>query len=107
MFRSGKQRKHDGLDGTLEQSVVYGLSVHTELVMFPLFLVGRALQHFRAVRSEVKESVYELKREFERHYNSPFQRLQEKNLLEKDLKSPMNRWRNITKIFLAHANIGA
>ena len=65
-----------------------GWSVHTELVMFPLFLVGRALQHFRTVPSEVKESVYELKREFERHFNSPWQHLQAKNLLGERSQKP-------------------
>ena len=63
-------------------------SVHTELVMFPLFLVGRALQHFRTIPSEVRESVYELKREFERHYNSPLQRLQARNLLGERSQKP-------------------
>ena len=75
-------------------------SVHNELVMFPLFLVGRTLQHFRTIPSEVRESVYELKQEFERHYNSRLQRLQGRNLLGEDPKGPMNRWPNITKIFV-------
>ena len=56
--------------------------------MFPLFLVGCALQHFRTVPSEVKESVYDLKREFERQFNSPWQHLQVKNLLGERSQKP-------------------
>ena len=58
-----------------------GWSIDVEMVMFPLYLFGRALKYFRTSPIEVKGNVYEIEREFQKHFNSPSQRLQAKNLL--------------------------
>ena len=52
-----------------------GWSIDVEMVMFPLYLFGRALQYFRTLPTEVKGNVYEIKQQFEKHFNSPSQRL--------------------------------
>ena len=55
-----------------------GWSIDDEVVMFPLCLFGRALLYFRTLPT-VKGDVYQIKRGFEKRFNSPFQRLQAKH----------------------------
>ena len=58
-----------------------GWSTDVEMVMFTLYLFGRALQYFRTQPTEVKRNLHEIKWEFQKHFNSPSQHLQAKNLL--------------------------
>ena len=59
-----------------------------EKVMLPLYLKGRASQHYRHLQPEVRENVELLKRELEGHFNSPSQRLHAKNLLGERSQKP-------------------
>ena len=59
-----------------------------EKVMLPLYLKGRASQHYRHLQPQVRENIELLKRELESHFNSPSQRLHAKNLLGERSQKP-------------------
>ena len=59
-----------------------------EKVMLPLYLKGRASQHYRHLQPQVRENVDLLKSELEGHFNSPSQRLHAKNLLGERSQKP-------------------
>eukprot|EP00112_Aurelia_sp_Birch-Aquarium-sp1_P007445 Seg1811.2 transcript_id=Seg1811.2/GoldUCD/mRNA.D3Y31 product="hypothetical protein" protein_id=Seg1811.2/GoldUCD/D3Y31 len=59
-----------------------------EKVMLPLYLKGRASQHYRHLQPLVRENIELLKRELEGHFSSPSHRLHAKNILGERSQKP-------------------
>ena len=59
-----------------------------EKVTFPLYLTGRASQHFRHLQGEIKESITDLNNEYENHFNSPSRRIQAKYMIGERSQKP-------------------
>ena len=46
-----------------------GWSPENDTVMFPLYIVGRALQYFRTLPIEIVSNIEEIQQEFKQHFN--------------------------------------
>ena len=73
------------LDGSNRSVAANGWTPEEEQVMLPLYLVGRASQHYRTTSQQVKNDIVLLKLEIKKHFNSPSQRLHFRNVLGENL----------------------
>ena len=66
-----------------------GWAPEEEEVMLPLHPVGHVSQHYRNIPQPVKNDIVLLKMEIEKHFNSPSQRLQFRNVFGETYQKPL------------------
>ena len=76
------------LDSWNRSVAANGWTPEEEQVMLPLYLVGRASQHYRTIAQQFRNDIILLKLEIEKHFNSPSQRLQFRNVLGERYQKP-------------------
>ena len=76
------------LDSWNRSVVANGWTPEEEQVMLPLYLVGRASQHYRTIPQQFNNNIILLKLEIEKHFNSPSQKLQFRNVLRERYQKP-------------------
>jgi len=76
------------LDSWNRSVAANGWTPEEEQVMLPLYLVGRASQHYRTISEQVKNDIVLLKLEIKKHFNSPSQRLHFRNVLGERCQKP-------------------
>ena len=66
-----------------------GWAPEEEKVMLPLYPVGNVSQHYRNIPQPIKNDIVLLQMEIEKHFNSPSQRLQFRNVLGETYQKPL------------------